>query len=115
MNKVQTVLYPVSDIEKAKRLYGVLVASDPYMDEPYYVGWDADGQDVGLDPHGHRKGMTGPIAYWHVTDIKATIADLLEAGATEKDEIRDVGGGKLVATVTDGDGNVIGILQPPSA
>jgi predicted enzyme related to lactoylglutathione lyase len=112
VSNIQTVLYPVSDIEKAKKLYSVLVDSDPYMDQPYYVGWNADGQDIGLDPHGQHEGMTGPVAYWHVADIKATIAALLEAGATEKDEVQDVGGGKLVATVTDLDGNVIGMLQP---
>jgi predicted enzyme related to lactoylglutathione lyase len=112
VSNIQTVLYPVSDIDQAKKLYSVLVDSDPYMDEPYYVGWNPDGQDIGLDPHGQSKGMTGPVAYWHVADIKATLVALVEAGATEKDEIRDVGGGKLVATVADPDGNVIGILQP---
>lgn len=115
MGKIQTVLYPVSDIDKAKRVYSVLVDTDPYMDEPYYVGWNTDGQDIGLDPHGPRKGMTVPVAYWHVTDIHTTLAALLEAGATEKDAIRDVGGGKLIATVLDPDGNVIGILQPAPA
>jgi predicted enzyme related to lactoylglutathione lyase len=114
VSNIQTVLYPVSDIEKAKELFRVLAGPDPYMDEAYYVGWNADGQDIGLDPHGQRKGMTGPVAYWHVADINATLAALLEAGAAEKDPVRDVGGGKLVATVTDLDGNVIGILQAPS-
>jgi predicted enzyme related to lactoylglutathione lyase len=113
MNGIQTVMYPVSDLDKAKAVFRVLAGTDPYMDERYYVGWNVDGQDIGLDPHGHRKGMSGPVAYWHVPDIQAALAALVDAGATERDSVRNVGGGKLIAAVTDPDGNVIGLLQPP--
>jgi extradiol dioxygenase family protein len=63
---IKTFIYPVKDLAKAKTLYGELLGVQPYMDEAYYVGFNVDGQDVGLDPHGHREGMAGPVGYWHV-------------------------------------------------
>jgi predicted enzyme related to lactoylglutathione lyase len=109
---MKTVMYPVKDIAAARKLYGQLFGVEPYMDEAYYVGFNVDGQDVGLDPNGHRKGMTGPIGYWHVEDIEQGIQTLVDAGAETGESVRDVGGGKLIATVIDPDGNVIGLLQP---
>jgi predicted enzyme related to lactoylglutathione lyase len=82
------------------------------MEEAYYVGFNVEGQDIGLDPHGHSKGMTGPVGYWHVDDIEESLKLLLEAGAVVQQEVKDVGGGKLIASVKDADGNVIGLLQP---
>ena len=110
---MSTVIYPVHDLDRAKEVYGALLGSAPVMDEPYYVGYAVAGQDVGLDPHGHRQGMTGPVGYWHVDDLKARLQALLDAGAELSQDIRDVGGGKLIASVTDPDGNVIGLLQSP--
>jgi predicted enzyme related to lactoylglutathione lyase len=69
------------------------------------------GQDVGLDPHGHSQGMTGPVGSWHVDDIKRSVKALLDAGAEELQEVKDVGRGRLIASVKDADGNVIGLLQ----
>ena len=109
---IKTIMFPVKDLPKAKALYHTLLGVEPYMDEAYYVGFNVDGQDVGLDPHGHRKGMTGPIGYWHVDDINASLRALLDAGAEPVQDVKDVGGGKLIASVKDADGNVIGLLQP---
>lgn len=111
---MKTVIYPVEDISAARKLYGQLLGVEPYMDETYYVGFNLDGQDVGLDPNGRRKGMTGPVGYWHVDDIEASLQALLGAGAQPGQPVRDVGGGKLIATVTDPDGNVVGLLQEPA-
>jgi predicted enzyme related to lactoylglutathione lyase len=109
---IRTVMYPVKDIAAARKLYGQLVGVEPYMDEAYYVGFEVDGQDVGLDPNGHHKGMTGPLGYWHVDDIHEALQSLLDAGAAAGQPVQDVGGGKLIATVVDPDGNTIGLLQP---
>jgi predicted enzyme related to lactoylglutathione lyase len=109
---VKTVIYPVKDLAVARTLYGALLGLEPIMDEPYYVQFNSDQHEIGLDPNGHRKGMTGPLAYWHVEDIKQTVAQLLEAGATEQQAVNDVGGGRLIASVTDPDGNAIGLIQP---
>ena len=107
----QPVIYPVKDLARSKTFYDKLVGVDPYMDEAYYVGFNVEGQDVGLDPHGHSQGMTGPVDYWHVDDIKRSLKALLDAGAEAQQEIKDVGGGKLIASVKDADGNVIGLIQ----
>jgi predicted enzyme related to lactoylglutathione lyase len=107
----KTIIYPVRDLAKAKALYGELVGVEPYADESYYVGFKVEGQDLGLDPKGHSKGMTGPLAYWHVDDIEESLKALLGAGAEVQQEVKDVGGGKLIASVKDADGNVIGLIQ----
>jgi len=106
---VKTIIYPVTDLAKAKTLYGKLLGVEPNMDEAYYVGFNVEGQDVGLDPHG--QGMTGPVGYWHVDDIKKCLKALLDAGAEAHQELKDIGGGKLIASVKDADGNVIGLIQ----
>ena len=108
---IRTVIYPVKDLAAAKTLYTKLIGVAPVMDEPYYVGFKVDGQDIGLDPNGHRQGMTGPLAYWHVDDINESLQQLLDAGAEVQQAVRDVGGGKLVASVMDADGNAIGLVQ----
>lgn len=110
---MRTIIYPVQDLAHAKQLFGTLLGVAPYMDEPYYVGFSVDGQDVGLDPNGHGQGMTGPVGYWHVDDIQASLARLLDAGGASHQAVRDVGGGKLVASVKDAAGNVIGLIQSP--
>ncbi len=110
----KTVIYPVKDLAAAKPLYSALFGVAPSMDEAYYVGFDVDGNDVGLDPNGHSQGMVGAVCYWHVDDINQAVTALLAAGAQAHQPIADVGGGKLIATVKDADGNVIGLLQPPA-
>jgi predicted enzyme related to lactoylglutathione lyase len=110
---IQTVLHPVSDLERAKPVYTALLGVPPQSDSPYYVGFEAAGQQIGLVPGGASQGMTSPVAYWHVPDIEAKLADVTAAGATVKEAAHDVGGGRLVATVTDPDGNVLGLLQDP--
>ena len=108
---IKTVLHPVSDLAAAKAVYTALLGMPPQTDSAFYVGYDAEGQQIGLVPSGGPQGMTSPVAYWHVPDIEAKLAEVTAAGATVKDPVRDVGGGRLVATVTDPDGNVLGLLQ----
>jgi predicted enzyme related to lactoylglutathione lyase len=108
---IKTVLHPVSDLEKAKPVYAALLGMQPQHDAPYYVGFEAAGQHIGLVPNGGQQGMTAPVAYWHVADIEAKLAEVTAAGATVKEAPHDVGGGRLVASVTDLDGNVLGLLQ----
>src|SRR5580658_6926526 len=105
---IQTVLHPVTDLDKAKKVYTALLGAEPTADAPYYVGYDVAGQQIGLVPN---SDMTSPVAYWHVPDIEAKLAEVTAAGGTLKDAARDVGNGRLVATFTDPDGNVLGLLQ----
>ena len=106
---IKTVLHPVSDLEAAKKVYTALLGMPPTSDAPYYVGYEAEGQQIGLVPGGG--GMTSPVAFWHVPDIEAKLAEVTAAGAKVKESPRDVGGGRLVATFTDPDGNVLGLIQ----
>ena len=108
---IKTVLHPVTDLESAKKIYGALLGQEPQHDAPYYVGFEAEGQHIGLVPNGGPQGMTTPVAYWHVADIEAKLAEVTAAGATVKEAAHDVGGGRLVATFTDSDGNVLGLVQ----
>jgi predicted enzyme related to lactoylglutathione lyase len=108
---IKTVLHPVSDLESAKQLYTALLGVQPQADSPYYVGFDTEGQHIGLVPSGGPQSMASPVAYWHVPDISAKLAEVTAAGATVNEPAHDVGGGRLVATVTDADGNVLGLLQ----
>ncbi|MGH8751990.1 MAG: VOC family protein [Burkholderiales bacterium] len=107
---IKTVIYPVKDIARAKTLYRTLLEQEPYADQPYYVGFRVGGQEIGLDPNGHKDGMT---AYYHVDDIKESLQSLVECGAQVQQQIKNVGGGRLIATVKDADGNIIGLRQEP--
>ncbi len=82
MPSLTKVIHPVHDLAAAKAVYAALLGVEPTMDEPYYVGFDIGDQHLGLDPNGHRKGMTGPVGYWNVDDIEKSVTSLTEAGAT---------------------------------
>jgi predicted enzyme related to lactoylglutathione lyase len=112
---IKIVLHPVSDLTAAKAVYTALLGVEPQADSPYYVGFDADGQHIGLVPNGGPQGMASPVTYWEVADIEAKLAEVTAAGATLTEAAHDVGGGRLVATFTDPDGNVLGLLQDPVA
>jgi predicted enzyme related to lactoylglutathione lyase len=108
---IKTVLHPVSDLAKAKPIYAALLGVEPMADAPYYVGFEAEGQHIGLVPGGGPQAMTSPVAFWHVSDIEGKLAEVTAAGATVKEQPHEVGGGRLVATFTDVDGNVLGLVQ----
>ncbi len=114
MNKgVSLIIYPVRDLAKAKILFRKLTGVEPYSDAPYYVGYKVGDQEIGLDPNGHKQGMTGPVGYWQVVDIRKSLKELVDAGAQVQQAVRDVGGGKLIASVMDPDKNVIALMQMP--
>jgi hypothetical protein len=102
----KTYIVPVTDLAAAQAAYTALLGS-PTTAEPWYVGWAADGQNLGLDPSGRH---TVPTPYWHVDDVASTRADLLAAGATGVQDVQDVGGGRLT-TVLLVDGHPVGLVQ----
>jgi predicted enzyme related to lactoylglutathione lyase len=108
---IKTVLHPVTDVEKSKTMYTTLLGIEPQTDSAYYVGYDVAGQHIGLLPGGGPQGLTSPVAYWHVDDIESKIAEVTAAGGTVKDAPNDVGGGRVVASVLDPDGNMLGLIQ----
>ena len=107
---IQTVLHPVSDLKAATALYSALLGQAPQADSEYYVGFDVAGQHIGLVPVGDQD-QKPPVAYWHVTDIDAKLAEVTAAGATVQEAPHEVGPGRRVATFTDPAGNVLGLLQ----
>lgn len=78
---IRVFIYPVKDIARAKTLYSKLLGVEPYADSAYYVGFKVGDQEIGLDPNGHNSGITGPVGYWQVGDIKKSLQSLLDAGA----------------------------------
>lgn len=111
---LRTVIYHVEDLDKAKAWYAEAFGIEPYFDQPFYVGFNVGGFELGLDPDmtGVSRGNNA-VAYWGVADAAAELAHLIELGARPKDDLRDVGEGIKVATVTDPFGNVIGIIENP--
>ncbi len=88
---IKTVIYPVKNVARAKTLYSTFLEVAPYTDEAFYAGFRVGDHEVGLDPHGHSHGMTGPVGYCHVDDIEESLQLLLESGAEARQAIADVG------------------------
>ena len=109
---IPLVVYPVKDVAKAQAFFREVLGVEPYLSSPFYVGFRIGDQEIGLDPNGHAKGQTGPVAYIEVEDIRARVRELLAAGARERMPVTDVGGGRLIAWLEDADGNVIGLQTP---
>lgn len=110
---ITTIIYPVRDLAQATELFRSFLGAAPYTEAPFYVGFRVGDMEVGLDPNGHAQGMTGPVGYVDVGDINERIKQLTDAGAEVQRAPRDVGGGMLIATLADADGNVIGLRQFP--
>lgn len=111
---LRTVIYQVGDVTEAKEWYSSVLGRAPYFDEPFYVGFNVGGFELGLDPNGENvvRGNNA-VAYWGVGDIRAAYQNLLEAGAESISEPANVGGEIFVATVRDPFGNVFGIIENP--
>ena len=105
---IKLIVYPAKDLEKTKSLYSKFLGVEPYVDGPYYVGYKLDNLEVGLDPSGKAV-----ICYIDVADIKSSLQALVDAGAVIEQDIKDVGGGMLIAQIKDANGNVLGLRGPP--
>jgi predicted enzyme related to lactoylglutathione lyase len=112
---LRTVIYHVDNLEDAKAWYTEALGVEPYFDQPFYVGFNVGGFELGLDPDmsGVSKGNNA-VAYWGVKDAASSYERMLELGAKKHDEVQEVGGGIRVATVTDPYGNVFGIIENPN-
>jgi predicted enzyme related to lactoylglutathione lyase len=108
---IKTIIVPVRDLAAARALYRTVLGVEPYVDEPYYIGFRVGDQEIGLDPNGHHHGMTGPVGYRHVGDVTASLRAAVDAGWRARQDVKDVGAGQLAAVVEDPSGNVFGLLQ----
>ena len=114
---LMTAIYPTADLAKAKAWYAEVFGVQPYFDEPFYVGFNVAGYELGLmpvEPPNHQTGNQGAVAYWGVDDCAAAHARLLALGARELGHVQDVGEGIKVSLVADPEGNAIGIIENPN-
>lgn len=111
---LRTVVYHVADLQAAKDWYNTVFGIKPYFDEPFYVGYDVGGFELGLnpDPADFTPGNNS-ITYWGVKDIRSVFIKLKQAGVAVHGDIRDVGGGILVGSIADEFGNIIGLIENP--
>lgn len=110
-----TVIYRVPDLGRAKAWYSTAFQQQPYFDQPFYVGFNIAGYELGLDPNqstGHA-GPGGSVAYWRVSSIDAAVQHFVNSGGTLVSAVQDVGEEIRVATVSDPFGNLIGLIENP--
>jgi predicted enzyme related to lactoylglutathione lyase len=112
---LRTNIYKVTDLAKAKAFYKKLFGIEPYFDEPFYVGFNIGGFELGLDPDtsDQKPGPGGSVTYWGVASMDSAVKSLEAAGARFHSEPRDVGDGIKVASVLDPFGNVLGLIENP--
>lgn len=110
MNTIHSIVYTVSDLDAAKAIHTALLGTEPHTDTSYYVGYNVGGVEIALAPNGSQESVPAPVAHVLVADLDAALAEVQQAGATLASEPTDVGGG-LIATVTDPDGNTLGLIQ----
>lgn len=112
---LRTVIYRAPDLEKTKAWYSKALGMEPYFDQPFYVGYNIGGYELGLDPDASSTsgGNGGAVAYWGVKDAAAAFERLISLGAKERSAVQEVGEGIKVATVFDPFGNIFGIIENP--
>ena len=108
-----TIKYAVPDLAAAKAFYTKATGVDPYFDEPFYVGFNIGGYELGLDPNAQHTGAGGTLAYWGVADIAKTMDHMKSIGAEISSPPHNVGDGIKVGSIHDPFGNVIGIIENP--
>lgn len=113
---LRTAIYRVDDITKGKEWYTAVLGFGPYFDEPFYVGFNVCGYELGLQPAEGQAGekAEGVVAYWGVENAEEGLKRVIGLGATRHEDVQDVGGGIKVATVKDPFGNVFGIIENPN-
>ena len=112
---LRTAIYHVDDIDKGKSWYNSVLGIKPYFDEPFYVGFNVGGYELGLQPAENfsAEKADGVVAYWGVNNAEEALNRVIKLGATRHEDVQDVGGGIKVATVKDPFGNVFGIIENP--
>ncbi len=110
---LRTVIYHVSDLAKAKAWYGRVLEREPYFDQPFYVGFEVGGFELGLIPDG-KPGAGGTVAYWGVENAEAALKQLVSLEAEVREPLHDVGEGIRTAAVADPFGNTFGVIENPN-
>lgn len=111
--RLRSIIYPSSNLEADKKFWETITGVKPYFDQPYYVGFDINGSELGLDPNAANEGFHYPITYWKVTNTQEAVQKLVADGAVINTEARDVGDDMMMATFKDASGNIFGIIDSP--
>jgi hypothetical protein len=112
---LKSVIYPSADLAADKKFWQDATGVAPYFDQPYYVGFNIAGNELGLDPNADKEGITYPVAYWLVANTAEASSQILASGATKNTEPKDVGGGMMMATFKDLNGHIFGIIEHPES
>lgn len=113
MNKLENIVYTVSDIDSAKAIHTALLGVEPHTDQPYYVGFNVGGVEIGLTPK-QPDATIGAVPHFLVENLEVSLEELQGAGATVSVEPRSVAPGTRVAAVTNGDGITLGLIESSS-
>ncbi|MFC8722019.1 VOC family protein [Kitasatospora sp. NPDC057198] len=108
---LRTVIHPAPDLGAAKAWWSSVLGVEPYFDEPFYVGYNVGGYELGFDPGADPE--VGPVTYWGVRDVDAALARFVAAGAEVREQVQEVGGGIRVGTVVEPSGTVVGLIENP--
>jgi predicted enzyme related to lactoylglutathione lyase len=110
MNKVSLIVYSAKELASTKQIFTKFLGVEPYVDQPYYVGYRVGDMEIGLDPNSQNPGS---VTYIDVADIKSSLQEIIALGGTVQQDVKDVANGLLVASVKDKDGNILGFRQKP--
>lgn len=110
---IRSVIYPSSNLEADTSFWTKILGKQPYFAQPYYVGFDVDGYEVGLDPNAAKEGITVPVTYLSVDDVASCVKDLLAKGVKQQSEIQDVGEGILMCRFVSDSGHLFGLIEDP--
>jgi predicted enzyme related to lactoylglutathione lyase len=105
-----TIVIPVEDLATATAFYTTAFGVEPHTETPYYVGFNLDGQEIGINPNGDKDQMAGPVVYWSTDDLAAKVAEVEAAGGTVVRPVTQVGGGTSLALMADPAGNQVGFI-----
>jgi predicted enzyme related to lactoylglutathione lyase len=112
---LKSVIYPSSDLQADKAFWEKVTGVKPYFDESYYVGFNIEGAELGLAPNAAKEGLNYPVSYWHVKNAKDAADKLIADGVKVHGALRDVGGGMMMGTFEDNNGNIFGIIDDQNA
>jgi catechol 2,3-dioxygenase-like lactoylglutathione lyase family enzyme len=110
---LRTIVYPTPDLAASKAWFSDVLGAGPYFDQPFYVGFQVGGDELGLDPGADV--ADGPVTYWGVADIDSALAALVALGAVVHTPVRDVGEGIRLGSVRAPTGVIVGVIENPNA
>ena len=111
LSGLRTLIYPSADLQADKEWWSQILGYSPYFDESFYVGFDVNGYELGLDPN--AKIEDGPRTYFGVNNVQKSVDHLVKMGCTIYETPTEAGDGIIVGTVRRSNGQLIGLIHNP--